>query len=275
MKVIFNSRVVEESDIGSFFSNRAFRYGDGLFETILWMPEGPISLGLHYERLNKSMGMLGMKKPEELTRDGLENMIRDLVLNERFEGAARLRLQVWRTAGGYYTPSNHQVEYLIELSPIYFSPYKILDKADFANEIHTSYHELSALKSSSALLYVKAGIEKQERNLDEIILTDTRGNVAEASASNIFWVNGDNLFTPSLSCGCIEGIRRKRVIQHFELTPYEVMEMEASKEHLMKADCIFTTNALGISFIRSIESERFLIPGDNEFPSFLNQILIP
>ena len=64
----------------------------------------------------------------------------------------------------------------------------------------------------SALPYVMAGIEKQNRGLDDLIILSTKDHVSECIASNIFWLRKGTIYTPSLRSGCIEGIRRAQLI---------------------------------------------------------------
>jgi len=54
----FNGRIVPETDPMVSVENRAFRYGDGLFETMLWQDGDIRFLSFHVERLQKSMAAL-------------------------------------------------------------------------------------------------------------------------------------------------------------------------------------------------------------------------
>ena len=58
--------------------------------------------------------------------------------------------------------------------------------ADFARDTYSIFSPLSFCKGPQAWLYVRAAHERQQRGLDEIILCDAAGHVAEASAAAIF-----------------------------------------------------------------------------------------
>ena len=47
-----------------------------------------------------------------------------------------------------------------------------------------------------------------EQGFDEVVLLNERGEVAECTSANIFMVQGENVFTPPLSSGCLPGVTR-------------------------------------------------------------------
>ncbi len=275
MKVIFNSRVAEVFEIGSFWSNRAFLYGDGIFETMLWANGEIKRWPLHQERLSRALDVLQIEVPEDLLEERLSNLVTHLVKSDRVEGDLRLRLQVWRKAGGKYTPTQHQADYLLvyEALPPSSQAWDQVENIGCSTRHFTHQHPLSFCKTISSLLYVMAGLEKKTMGWDEILLCDKEGNIAEAGVANIFWVKGSGIFTPCASTGCIEGIRRASIIAYFQDTPHEVTIVRSSIHHLEQADVVFTANALGIRFLRRWENTTFRIPGEQGFPDFLQGIL--
>ena len=60
---------------------------------------------------------------------------------------------------------------------------------------------------------MRAAHERQQRGLDEIILCDAAGHIAEAGAAAIFWVKDEVLLTPALASGCVAGVRRAQVLR--------------------------------------------------------------
>jgi len=69
---------------------------------------------------------------------------------------------------------------------------------------------VSAFKTLNALPYVLAGNYRKQLGVDEVILLDTHGHLAECVASNLFWLKDGMLYTPSLNTGCIGGIIRQQ-----------------------------------------------------------------
>ncbi|HSN59030.1 MAG TPA: aminotransferase class IV, partial [Clostridiaceae bacterium] len=72
--------------------------------------------------------------------------------------------------------------------------------------------------------------------------------------SNVFFVKGDRIFTPSLECGLLGGIVRKVIIDSFDVT-----EGSFGREELLEADCVFLTNSvMGIMKIAGIDGKYYV-----------------
>ncbi len=95
--------------------NRSFRYGDGLFESIRAFDGKLPFFQYHWQRLMAGLGCLGIEKPPHYSPDFFQNEIAKLTNNR---GNWRIRLTVWRSGGGFYTPETNQPEFLIEAVPL-------------------------------------------------------------------------------------------------------------------------------------------------------------
>ena len=54
---------------------------------------------------------------------------------------------------------------------------------------------------------------RTQQGLDEVILLNERGEVAECTSANIFAVHGANVFTPPLTSACLAGITRAVLLE--------------------------------------------------------------
>ena len=131
-----------------------------------------------------------------------------------------------------------------------------LAKAD-ALETHSIHSPLSFCKGPQAWIYVRAAHERQRRGLDEIILCDAAGHVAEAGAAAIFWERNGVLFTPALSSGCVAGVRRAQVLRATRAAGVECREGLFTREELLAADAIFTANVASIRPMLSVATTAF------------------
>ncbi|WP_170827439.1 aminotransferase class IV [Roseivirga sp. 4D4] len=266
MKAIFNSRIIETSDYLIKTSNRSFCYGDGLFETIV-TGHGRINLiEKHIHRLKRGCKVLGMEFPNDLEMNSLETMIQKLQAINGFDGDIRTKVIVWRDSGGLYTPNLSSASFSLEVKASNSILFQGIDQVDVSSEIHTQYSPISFAKTTNALVYVLAGLEKKENGLDEVILTDPNGNLSETHISNLFWIKESKVYTPSLTTGCIEGIMRNTLIDLFHKNNIAVHEVEKTKEALRDASSVFSTNASGIKYLKRIGNwnyespENFLTP---------------
>ncbi len=268
MKAIFNSRVIKISKTPISISNRAFCYGDGLFETIVTAPQRIDLKDKHIERLKRGCEVLGIDFPEELSPDFLGEKILQLSEENGLTGNVRTKLILWRNEGGLYAPEGNSASYLIECKTAQKPFFRANQRIGLSESCHTSYSPLSFAKTLSSLNYVLAGREMKLKGLDEIILTDHFGNVSETHLGNLFWVKDGMLFTPALSTGCIEGIMRNAIIDMAKEAKIPLSEVLMKTEDLQKVDSLVSTNASGITYYDIYESQNLESP-----EAFLQPIL--
>ncbi|MDJ1502714.1 aminotransferase class IV [Xanthocytophaga agilis] len=257
MKAVFNFMVVEMENISDNLDNRAFRYGDGLFETIIVQNKRISFLKDHCERLLDGMNTLQMNVPAGFSLDYLQREIMQLCELVGLPHDARLRLQVWRKPGGLYTPESNEIDFLLTALPLTRPSISIKNRLIFYEDIRLHHSILSPYKTSSALPYVMAGIARKNAGVDDVILIDVYGHIAECVASNIFWIKGNVLYTSGLESGCIAGIMRKNVLKEAALRFEKVKEGLFYKETLLTADTVFTCNVAGIQLVKEINGVSF------------------
>jgi len=246
-----NRFLMEKGDKLFDTSNRSFKYGDGIFETMRLIKGKIMFWDDHYARLERGLNYLKI----DITlkgKDFWEEEIERLVVKNHYT-EARIKLVVYRDSPGLYTPMGNRLGFIIEglsydNSEYNFSPEGIsLDifKTDFK-----AISPVSNLKTTSALLFVLASIEKKERKIGELVVLNTAKRVCEGTASNIFLRIGEAVHTPSLEEGCLDGVMRKQIINFFSQKNNAVSQGEITVEMLEKADEIFLTNT--ISGVQSI-----------------------
>ncbi|WP_372644239.1 aminotransferase class IV [Ancylomarina sp.] len=241
--------------------NRAFRYGDSLFETIHCNGTQIQFFNEHMERLQLGMIQLHMEIPDNFSETILKNIKSLITKNKSFLGT-RIRLSVFRNSGGLYTPNTNRISYLIESSkleePKYFLNKKGL-KIGLFDTYKKTFNSLSGFKTGNSLPFILAGLHKSEMKWDDCLLMNERQNLVESVSSNLFVVKDDILFTPSLESGALNGIMREQIIQialDLGMTVYDDCVMKP--EQLMVADEIFLTNAIvGIRWVVAYEERRY------------------
>lgn len=257
MKVIYNARAIEEKRFSIKNKDRCFQYGDGLFETIIYQNGKIQFLERHLERLKKGMEALNFNIPALFSARELQDQILELLSINQLSGSARIKLQVWRKDGGLYTPVQNEVNYLITTIPFENKGNKIINSAGFSIDVKLYPTKLSRFKTCNALFYILAGIERQKRKLDDLILLDHQGNIAECTSANIFWLYKEEYYTPSTATGCIEGIMRGHLIEKLRKHKKLVYEVKESKESLLKAEKVFICNVTGVFPVKMIEGKVY------------------
>lgn len=233
--------------------NRACGYGDGLFETMVWEKGGIRFFDQHLRRLTDGMKVLGLDV-SMIDSAGLVSLLGSAFPSER----KRVRWDVYRDGLGKYTPEGSGVVQTLRISE--FSPASLVkEKVDVSNKVQLFPTLWSSFKSLNALPYVLANQERKERGLDEIILLDYRGFIAEAGTSNIFWVKEGIVYTPSLSCSCINGVSRQVILERLDRNSTPYVEGEFELTALEGASHVFVSNCSGISYLRSFRDREFSV----------------
>jgi branched-chain amino acid aminotransferase/4-amino-4-deoxychorismate lyase len=256
MHIFYNGDIIDEADLDLGVNNRAFQYGDGLFETIICQSDQLSFEQYHKERLIAGMKALDLSFSNHLSIHDIFEGIHSLIKKVNYS-SARVRLQVWRKTGGLYTPSDNEVEVIATCSAYPFTESTPKLNASFSKDVQLTPTPWSSYKTISALPYVQAALERERRGLDELILLDQLGNIAECSSSNVFWKKGNVYFTPSLKTGCIEGIMRRHVIKKLRSNNLTIQIGEYSQTTLHDAEEVFTTNVTGIHSILSIDECQY------------------
>lgn len=257
------------------FSNRAFRYGDSLFESIRICNNKIMFLRDHITRLKLGMTVLRMNLPAELSTENIQEFIAQLVKHNVHAPHARIRLTVFRNEGGYYTPETNDISFLIESEELP-GPYELNQKGfwvDIYADIKKSINKLSNIKSGNSLMYVMAGIAKQSMKLDECFLVNENGTICECISSNLFVVKNGTLYTAPLSEGCVAGIMRKQIMSLATDNKILTFESPITTYTLMNADEIFLTNAIqGIQWVGQFKEKFYTNKLSQFFTDKLNQL---
>jgi len=243
-------------------TNRAFRYGDGLFETIRFHKGEPLNWDAHYSRLIKGMSVLKMAVASFPSKQKMHDSIVDLVIKNRIFYDARIRLTVFRKGEGLYTPERMQVSWLIEASDIGCTGYSFPEKGlriDIYNDFPKLYTPISPFKTIASHPYILAGIYCRENDFDDCLILNGNGRFIESFNSNLFWVKDNVIYTPLISSGCIDGVFRKKVFSGVNKIGLRIVETKgASEEDIINADEVFFTNSIrGISWVAAFREKRY------------------
>lgn len=239
--------------------NRGFRYGDGLFETML-VREGKVRLGTyHFERLAAGMRLMRLEFPLPFTPDMLAAQIRQLGAINGLAADYRARLTVFRSGGGMYNGPDRRADYCLQVSALAGGGWRTDGLAlDVFWAGRKVCDDFSGIKSNNYLLSTQAGMFAGERHLDDCVLLNHYGRVAETTRANIWWIRGGRIATPPLSEGCVAGVMRRWLLEALPAAGYQVEEAPIGPDELTGVDEIFISNALrGIVAVRDFGGFSF------------------
>ncbi|MCX3266841.1 aminotransferase class IV [Pedobacter agri] len=250
-------------------SNRSFKFGDGLFESMRMIDHKLQFADFHADRLIGGMKAIKMDGHALMDDYFLRQKTADLVKKNRWNGNVRFRLSVYREGAGVYTPEINKAGYVLEGMPLTSNQYELNSKGliiDVYDEIAKPINKLSNYKTSNALPYVMAGIFKIQNRLDEAMILNQNGFLCESISANVFVVYNDQIYTPALTEGCVGGVMRSAVMQLCKMNDLALVEAQINPEILKEAEEVFITNATqGIQWVMGYGRKRYF----NEVSKFL------
>jgi branched-subunit amino acid aminotransferase/4-amino-4-deoxychorismate lyase len=241
--------------------NRAFRLGDGFFESMRVVDGKVLFLENHFSRITDTIKAYKMVAAENFNLDLLRNQIQGLLSRNNITKGGRIRITFYRKSTGYYLPHSDDVNYLIESEPLLENEF-ILNPIGKTVDIFTDFkkdvNKLSIYKSLNAQLYIMAALHSKEKNLDDALIQNNKFAIIESISSNIFIVSNGVLYTPSLTDGCIAGTMRMNIINIALDNKIKVYECTLNPQNLLAADEIFLTNAVkGIEWVVAYRTKRY------------------
>jgi len=276
----FNQEFLPVSDFNIGTNNRAFRYGDGFFETMHANGTDVQFLSDHFNRIERAAKLLKINLPEFLTESFLKKQIAGLLTRMKLFQAVRVKLTVYRKGEGLYIPMTDLADVIIEATYLGKGSYE-LNAEGLTIGIYADMFKpksvYSSIKAINSQPYILAGIFARDNGFDDVLLLNDEGNIVEATSSNVFVVKGNDILTPSLSYGCVDGIMRKQVIKlaaHLHLNvdadanikPYDLTNM----------DEVFLTNAVsGLRYVSGYSKRRYFKRVSQKLVWELNKLAFP
>lgn len=254
--LVFDGEMVSPDDIHLSPDNRSFRYGDGFFETI-HMRNGAMPLfHWHMERFFDSLPRMGFTTPSYCSPQLLQQVIEKLVPRNGHATSARIRLTVFRDEQSFSLP--HYIIQSSLLSPGYAERNTSGLQLAVYPQARKVCDGFSSLKHNSYLPYAMASLWAREQGLDDALVLNQDGGIADASIANIFTVRDGVISTPSLAEGCVNGVFRRYLIHSLQKEGVMVAEKKITVDDLLQADEVFLTNALyGIRWVGGFEGKQF------------------
>jgi len=257
----FNGNIAAQDD-NVLTQNRAFLYGDGVFETLKIINNKILFLEDHYFRLMASMRVVRMEIPMNFTMEYFEEQILELVQEKGISASARARITVFRNDGGLYLPKTNEISFLIHATVLENTLYALninSYEVDLYKDFYVTKQLLSSIKTTNKIINVTGSIFAHENGLENCILLNDAKNVVEVLQGNLFMLTGKKLITPPVSEGCLNGIMRKQILALAKkVAEIEVLEEIISPFDLQKADELFLTNVItGIQPISKYRKKEF------------------
>lgn len=246
MFIYSNNKLVPEKDFIVSYKSRAYRYGDGVFETLKVRKGVPLFLKHHYSRLILALHTLHYEIPEHWSYSFFVYTLIDLAKQNNIKNG-NLRIQVSRLGEGKYLPTSNGCDLMMEIHPIAVDAY-VLNQETFTLGLYTEMFKptgkWSNFKLVNSQIYVQASIFKQQQNFNEVLILNEHGRVADASTANVFAVINNLLICPPSNEGGIDGVLRRVLVKLCKQHKIELQQAPLSLTDIKDAGEIFLTNVI-------------------------------
>ena len=248
MHLIFlNNKFISEKKAKVSVFDRGFQYGDGVFETMRSYDGNIFMLERHVERLLTSLKIMQIKMPYK--KNKLTALVNKTLNLSKLKNAY-IKLIVTRGI------ANSGINITKTISPtliIYAKPLKKISMKIYRNGLKVNFacidkcgkSFIAKIKSLNYVDNILAKDEARRGGFDDALFVNTKGNVSEATTSNIFMVGGGRILTPPPTAGLLPGITRGVVIDIIKkYLGNKIDEKDIRPKVLGAADEIFLTSSI-------------------------------
>ncbi|MCW2760364.1 MAG: dat [Marmoricola sp.] len=226
--------------------------GDGVFEAIKVTEGRAFALTRHLERLIRSATALGLPAPDvEVFRDAVSQ-----VLGQEHLALGRIRI----TYTGGPAPLGSGRGDAAPTMVVVAAPMERAPETTSVARVPWPRNERGALagvKSTSYAENVVALAEAAKRGATEAIFANVAGHLCEGTGSNVGYVVGGEVRTPTLASGCLAGVTRALLLEWSE-----VVEVDEPIEVLDSAEEIFLMSTTrDVQGVHRIDDRDLRSPG--------------
>jgi branched-subunit amino acid aminotransferase/4-amino-4-deoxychorismate lyase len=236
------------------FTNTAYKYGFGFYETLRAIDKKIIFFDEHIRRLQNSLKQFKLPNvdPAEIY-NSLINKIERKKLRD-----TRIRIT--------YSLQGEKLNPIITYEILPFTP-TFREKAKITFSIYRLKHDekIRQFKTTNNFIYFYEFQNAKARGYDEVIFFDEMGHLLEGSRTNIFLIFYDkrkdnfNIKTPAIDCGILPGIGREKVFEICKQLRIKITQERLNLESIRKAEEIFLTNSVqGIINVNSFPGKKNL-----------------
>ncbi len=255
----YNGKLLPEGTPVFGPDNRGLRFGDGLFETMKYEKGRVVLFDEHMDRFWKGLEKLAFEIPVLLTRENIQQQVTAL-LQKNKHTTARIRLTAVRGNGGLYDPADHHPNVIIQSWPLQSHPDLNINGLQLTiyRETLKTCDSFSNLKHNNYLCYLMGALYAKKNKCNDAVILNQHLRVCDSTIANIFIINNNVIYTPSLGEGCISGIMRQYLLQVLPSLGFPIQEEAITEEMLKSADEVFLSNSIyNIRWVASINDKTY------------------
>ena len=258
---IFDDQLVPANQPLLPIGSRSVMYGDGCFDTFRSHEGDFFRLRDHWARFTRACNFLSLNLGTEFDFSHLKSLLVLLMKeNGLMQADAWYRIQAWRKGERGYQPGTDDAHVNIQCGTL-----SATDKLKPLTMLTAETRRIprAALnpdyKLTNGLNYILAAREAKQAGRDEALMLTIDDWVSEATSANIFWIDGDQIYTPSKKCDLLPGIMRDTLMTI--ITKNDVLTLQEGcfqRSDVAQAEALFLCNSVkGIQPVRTVDEYRF------------------
>jgi len=223
--------------------DHGFLFGDSIYETLRTYDRRPFLFGRHFARLERSAKSVLMALPWDAARTRAE-VVRTIEAT-RSSSEQRIRITVTRGIGDISPDPDGCTPAVLIFSTPFEPPSRDVYENGVSVVVSSFYRsrQLGEAKTGNLLRSVLAIKEAKSAGAFEAITMTDDNKISDGITSNMWFVQGRKLLTPSAEAGILEGITRGVVLDLANRAGLEVIESVFGVEEIEKSEELFLTSS--------------------------------
>ncbi len=259
-KIFFENKFINSKQAKIHVLNHSLHFSASVFEGIGVYNNKPLFLSEHLDRLYVSAKIMELKI--KYNKKKLINIVNKLIKTNKITNGY-IRPIVFRSSHSM-SPETRKCKSIVAIAAwkwgtLFNNKNGISLMLSKYPRLNNSVFPIHAKSSGSYQIAVVSRVEADKKNFDDCLMLDLKGNIAETTACNIFWIKNHTVFT-SKEHSILKGITRRAVIKICKKKKIKLKIGNFKYNSIRNADYAFVTGtAAEIQTINKVGSKKFKI----------------
>ena len=213
--------------------------GWGVFSTLRVKDGVLFAFERHWARMSRDAALLRVALPAD-SEAVHRNLLKLVEANHAHNST--MRLVVVRNVGGMWEAAGNQRPSDVIALTADLKEWSASVRLTYVPQGRHAASRFAGVKMTSWAMNLTCLEEAQGNGFDEVILLNERGEIAECTSANVFAAQGNQIWTPPLSAGCLPGVTRDLLLHEVRVPGFEIREKTLLPADLAAADEVFITS---------------------------------
>ncbi|WP_413110516.1 aminodeoxychorismate lyase [Thaumasiovibrio sp. DFM-14] len=225
-------------------NDRGFQYGDGCFSTIAVRHGQPLYWDYHAKRFEQTLSRLRI---DAIDFARLRGVVEEQARGLGNSGVIKVTITRGEGGRGYSSAADFTPNVVITtamMPPTYATLREQGIALGLCNTQLGLNPLLAGMKHLNRLEQVLVRQEIDHQHWQDAVVCNLNGHVVETGIANLFWEQGNQLYTPDLSLSGVAGVMRQVIIDQANRLNIAISEVAVKPEHLLSVESVFVSNSL-------------------------------